>query len=175
MQTDDFMRLIAGRCSVRKYRPDPLPQDALDAILQAGHLAPTACNNQPQRVIVVTGEDALTRFRRCTECHFDAPAALIVCYDASRCWRRAYDGQSSGDIDAAIVTTHMMLAAWSLGIGSTWVMYFIPEAVRAEFNLPENVVPSAILTLGYPAPDAKPAASHTQFRDPAEIIVKDGF
>lgn len=76
------------------------------------------------------------------------------------CWTRDIDGKSSGDIDASIVDTHMMLEAWELGIGSTWIMHFITEAVISEFNLPDNVVPVCILVMGYPAHDAVPSAQH---------------
>ena len=58
----------------------------------------------------------MTRSEPRTECHFDAPAALLVCYDRVECWKRGYDGKSSGDIDAAIAATHLMLATAALGV-----------------------------------------------------------
>ena len=85
--------------------------------------------------------------------------------------RDRYDGKPSGEVDAAIVTTHMMLAAASLGIGTTWVMHFDPAAVRAEFALPENYIPTAILVMGYPAADAAPAPAHSENK-PMEELVK---
>ena len=169
----DFLQLAADRYSVRKFTDQPVAPEALEKILRAGHIAPTACNRQPQRILVLNTEESLARLRKCTECHFHAPTALLVCYDRDRCWKRAYDGKTSGDIDASIVTTHMMLEAASLGVGTTWVMYFIPEAVREEFSLPDTYEPVAILTMGYPAPDAKPAPAHSEFR-PAEEIVAYG-
>ena len=54
---------------------------------------------------------------------------------------RKYDGKVIGDIDASIVTDHMMLCAASLGLDTLWICMFKPEAVRAEFNLPEHVEP----------------------------------
>ncbi|MDD3242859.1 MAG: nitroreductase family protein [Eubacteriales bacterium] len=171
----NFLELAAARWSVRKFEQRPVEPEALEQILRAGQLAPTACNLQPQRVLVITGEVALARLRKCTKCHFDAPAALLVCYDKDECWKREYDGKSSGDIDASIVTTHMMLAAASLGVGSTWVMYFIPEAVREEFSIPDHLEPTALLVLGYPAPDAKPAPGHAARRPLEETTVRDSF
>lgn len=176
MQTPSaFQALAAARYSVRKFLPKPVEDEVLAQILRAGQLAPTACNNQPQKILVLNGKDDMAILRKCTVCHFDAPTALLVCYDKSLCWTREYDGKSSGDIDASIVATHMMLAAAELGVGSTWVMYFIPEAVREEFHIPENIEPVALLVLGYPAPDAKPAPRHTQFRDPEQIVVRHSF
>lgn len=169
-QSTPFLQLASERYSVRKFESKPIPKELIEQVLKAGHVAPTACNNQPQRIIVVQSEEALQKLRKCTECHFHAPCALIVCYDKARCWVRSYDGKTSGDIDAAIVTTHMMLQAQALGLGTTWVMYFIPDAVRAEFALPEDVEPVAILVLGYPAKDAKVFPGHLQYRDESEIV-----
>lgn len=87
----------------------------------------------------------MTKLRKCTECHFGAPAAILICYDKNECWQRKYDGKISGDIDASIVTTHMMLEATVLGVGTTWVMNFIPEAVREEFAIPTNIELVALL------------------------------
>lgn len=171
----DFLQLAAERYSVRSFRPESVSGEDLERILRAGHLAPTACNLQPQRILVLRGEEAIAKLRRCTKCHFNAPTALLVCYDRDRCWRREYDGKESGDIDASIVATHMMLEAASLGVGSTWVMYFIPEAVRKEFDIPDNIVPTALLVMGYPAPDAKPFPGHTEFCPMEELVAVDRF
>ena len=106
--------------------------------------------------------------KKCTECHYHAPLAFIVCYDKDKCWERAYDHKNSGDIDASIVATHMMLAAADLSIGSTWIMYFIPEAVRVEFGLLDNVEPVAILIMGYM--DASLSETHFKRRDLDEYV-----
>lgn len=171
----DFLELARERYSVRKFTKQPIEKEKLDSILKAGLLAPTACNKQPQRVLVITGDDALARLRKCTACHFDAPAAMLVCYDKDECWKREFDGKNSGDVDASIVTTHMMLEAAQLGIGTTWVMYFIPEAVRVELEVPDNLEPVALLVMGYPAPDAKPAPAHTQTKAIEDIAYYDSF
>ncbi|MDE6995083.1 MAG: nitroreductase family protein, partial [Lachnospiraceae bacterium] len=125
----EFMRLASERYSVRQFDGRPIEAETVEKILRAGQLAPTACNRQPQRILAISSQEALEKLRRCTECHFDAPAALLVCCDRDECWKRGYDGKSSGDIDAAIAATHLMLAAAALGVGTTWVMHFIPEAV----------------------------------------------
>ncbi|MDE6108314.1 MAG: nitroreductase family protein [Oscillospiraceae bacterium] len=152
----DFLPLAAERYSSRKFEDRPVPQEAVDKILAAASLAPTAHNNQPQEIIVVQSPEALALLRKCTECHFGAPLAFIISYDRDRAWKRSYDGKDSGDVDASIVTTHMMLEAADLGLGSCWVMDFIPEAVRAEFELPDNLEPVAILPAGYPAGGPSP-------------------
>ena len=171
----DFLTLARERYSVRKFTEQPVKQEDLDKILAAGHLAPTACNFQPQRVLVLRSGEALEKLKGCTDCHFNAPTALIVCADLERCWKRKFDGKLSSDVDASIVTTLMMMEAQELGVGTTWVMYFDPQKVRRTFGLPDHVDPVAILVMGYPAPDAVPAPLHSQFREKGDIEVYDSF
>ena len=156
----ELLDLMRDRFSARSFTSEPVSDGDLRRILEAGRLAPTACNNQPQRILAVRSAEGIARLKKCTECHFNAPAALIVCYDKAACWKRPFDGHHSGDIDASIVTTHMMLEAAELGIGTTWVMYFIPEAVRAEFDLPEAWEPAAILVMGHPSGQCAPSGMH---------------
>lgn len=166
----DFLTLAAKRYSVRKFENKPIEDEVLEKVLKAGHLAPTACNLQPQKIFVLKSAEALEKIRGCTPCHFDAPTILMVCNDTNIDWKRPFDGKTSGDIDASIVTTHMILEAAELGLGTTWVMFFEPAKVIEAFNLPENIVPTCLLPIGYPAADAAPADLHDKFR-PAEEIV----
>lgn len=172
MSSCDFLALASERYSVRSYTGEPVREEDKHRILQAGCLAPTACNLQPQRVFVLQSKDALEKLRRCTRCHFHCHTALLVCQDRTACWVRKYDGKPSGDIDDAIVTTHMMLEAASLGVGCCWVMHFNPAAVREEFALPDNLEPVAILTMGYPAEDAAPYPGHSAFRPMEGLITR---
>ena len=167
----DFLTLAAERYSVRSFKRDPIPREITESILRAGHLAPTGCNYQPQKIYVIQTPQAIEKLKKCTRCHFDAPAAILVCYDKTLSWKRKrYDGAECGPIDASIVTTHMMLEAWEQGIGSCWVMYFDPEAMRREFDLPEEQEPVALLVMGYPAVDAKPMDLYSRFRTEDEIV-----
>lgn len=167
----DFLELAKKRYSVRSFLPDSIPNEMINKILQAGLLAPTACNKQPQEIIVVESAEGLEKLRKCTECHFNAPLAFIISYNKSLCWKRSFDGKSSGDIDASIVATHMMLEAADLGIGSTWVMYFIPEAVKTEFEFSNNAEPTAILVMGYPSANAVPSPQHSTYKEMCETVI----
>lgn len=171
----DFLTLAEERYSVRKFTGEPVRQEDLDKILKAGYLAPTGCNLQPQRILVINSEEAVAKFKKCTKCHFDAPTAMLVCYNKNECWQRKYDGKTCGEIDASIVTTHMMLEAHSIGVGATWVMHFIPEAVREEFAIPQHYEAVALLVMGYPALDAKPFSGHTEFRPMEELVFYNEF
>jgi nitroreductase len=158
----DFLTLAKERYSVRKFSTKPIEKDKLDQVLQAGRLAPTASNLQPQRILVINSKTALAKLKECTPYHFNAPAAMLVCYDKTACWQRNFDGKSSGDVDVSIVTTHMMLEAADIGLGSTWVMYFQPEKMKEIYNLPDSFVPVALLVIGYPADDATPSIVHAE-------------
>lgn len=171
----DFIKLATDRYSVRKFSDKPLGKEIIDKILEAGHIAPTGCNYQPQRILVINSEESLAKLKDCTRCHFDAPCAMLVCYNKDECWTRPYDSVQSGAVDASIVTTHMMLEAAELGVGSTWVMHFNPFKMREAFEIPENIEPVALLVMGYPASDAVPNERHSVYRPIDETVVYNKF
>ena len=171
----EFDKLIAERFSVRNFKNKHLPQNVIDKILRAGHLAPTGCNFQPQRILVMNTDISTKKLKDCTKCHFDAPCAMLVCYNKEESWIRKYDGALSAPIDASIVATHMMLKAHSVGVGVCWVMHFDPDAMRKTYNIPENIEPVALLVMGYPDDNATPRDMHSQFRPIEDVTVYDTF
>ena len=171
----NFSELAAERFSVRKFLEKPVSQEIIDKILETGQIAPTGCNFQPQRVLVINSEESLMKLKACTRCHFDAPLAMLVCYNKDECWTRPYDSTQSGVVDAAIVTTHLMLQAWELGIGSTWVMHFNPFSMRESFEIPENIELVALLVMGYPASDVLPNERHSTKRPVCENVFYEKF
>ncbi len=158
----DLMNLFKERHSVRKFSDKKVEKDKIDAILEAGRLAPTAVNFQPQRIYVLESDESLLKLKDCTRYHFDAPVALLVCYDNTISWKRAYDNKDMGEVDASIVSAHMMLEVTNLGLGTTWVGHFDPKAVIEKFNLPENIIPVALFPIGYPAEDSAPNPRHCE-------------
>ena len=171
----DFLKLAAERYSVRKFEQKHLEKEVIDKILKAAHLAPTGCNYQPQRILVLNTDEAIEKLKGCTKCHFDAPCAMLVCYNSDETWKRPYDGALSAPVDAAIVTTHMMLEAHSIGVGACWVMHFDPTKMCDAFSIPQNIEPLALLVMGYPAEDAKPMEMHSKFRPLDEVVYYDSF
>ena len=166
-----FLELAKARYSVRSFQDQPITEEHMNRILEAGHVAPTACNNQPQKIYIAKSEDARKKLASVCRCTFDAPVILVVCYDRTRDWKnKLQPGYESGETDAAIVCTHMMLEAAELGIGSCWVGYFNADRVSEVLGLPENVTVSALLPMGYPADDAKPLPLHAQYREPDDIV-----
>ncbi|MBQ8587914.1 MAG: nitroreductase family protein [Clostridia bacterium] len=171
----EYEKLIAERYSVRKFENKHLEKEVIDRILKAGHLAPTGCNYQPQRILVLNNDDSVKKLKECTKSHFDAPTAMLICYNKDESWERRYDGALSAPVDAAIVTTHMMLAAHNIGVGSCWVMSFDPFAMREKFNIPQNYEPVALLVMGYPHNEAEPLEMHSKFRPVDEVVFYDTF
>lgn len=165
----NFLKLASERYSVRSFDSKAVEDDKLEQILQAARIAPTAVNYQPQKLYVVKSEDALSKLAGMRNI-FGAPLAIIVCYDNTASWKNAKDGgHDSGEVDAAIITTHMMLQAWELGIGSCWMGSFSPSDVKKAFDIPGNEIPVAILALGYPATDCKPSDRHPMRKEIAEF------
>ena len=173
----DFTTLAEEkRYSCRSFEQRPIEKADMDKILEAGRIAPTAANAQPQRVIVINTPEGMQKLARCTHYTYGAPAALVVCYDSKKVWVRNYDGKDSGDIDASIVTTQMMLQAADLGIGTCWIGHFDPWLIKELFNIPEHFVPVAIMDMGYPDEKRKrPNPWHWKRKDLNETVVYETF
>lgn len=152
-----FADLTLERYSCRKYEKRAVESEKLDAILEAGRLAPTACNNHPVRVLPCTTPELLEKAAACQPrfAHdgsvFGAPVVLLVCGVDEDAWVRPYDQMNAAPIDTAIVCDQMMMQATELGLGTCWVCHFKPEIAREQFDLPEGVHPYHMLTVGYAA------------------------
>ena len=105
--TMEFQKLVTERFSVLEYERRDVAPELMQTILEAGLAAPTACNFQPQRIKVIQSDADRAALSRVVSSRYDVPLAFLFCYDRRACWIRPMDGKSSGDIDAAIVTTHI--------------------------------------------------------------------
>ncbi len=150
----DFLEIAKSRYSVRDYKNKKVESDKLEKILLAAHVAPTAANLQPVRLIVVQQEDGLNKLKKAANL-YGAPLAIIVCAEHAKAWTRPFDNKKTVDIDASILTDHMMMQATELGLGSVWICYFKPDVIREEFQLPDTLEPINILAVGYA--DGSPA------------------
>ncbi len=166
----DFLDLAKKRFTVRSYGKTKVEPEKLSLILEAGRIAPTAANLQPQRVLVVQSEEGLAKLGKAANV-YNAPLALIVCADHNAAWKRPIDGKTTPDIDVSIVTDHMMLEAEELGLSSVWICYFKPDVLRQEFNIPQGVEPINILAIGYNSGLVASPARHSQTRKPLEETV----
>jgi nitroreductase len=171
----DFLELAKVRHSVRKFSQQQVEAEKLDRILEAGRLSPTAANAQPQRILVLDSEASLSKLKTCTAYHFNAPLALLICYDKTVSWKRPYDNNDSGYVDASIVTTHIMLETANLGLGSTWVGHFDPASIQEAFALPATIVPVALLPIGYPDEASSPNPNHNKRYDKNKTVFYNTF
>jgi len=154
----DFGELIVKRYSVRAYKADPVPEELLAKVLEAGRLAPTAANRQPFQVFVVRTAGREEELRRVYRRHWftQAPLVLCVCTAPAQAWVRSFDGKCYADVDAAIAMDHMILAATEAGLGTCWIAAFDPAAAREALELPEGIEPVLFTPLGYPADELGP-------------------
>lgn len=167
----EFLTLAKTRCAVRDYEETLVEQEKIDKILEAGRVAPTACNRQPQRILVIQGKDSLNKLARAYNT-FHAPLGLLVCVDTREVWTRGHDGKQSSDIDASIVSDHMMLEATQLGLDSVWVCNFDPKILIEEFKLSNHIEPVNLLLIGYgKAGTKKDPNRHHQERKKLEDIL----
>ncbi|MGE5678732.1 MAG: nitroreductase family protein [Pseudomonadota bacterium] len=166
----DFLELAKKRYSVRNYQPRKVEKEKLQKILEAAKVAPTGANRQPQRLIVVQEPYGMERLGKAANV-FGAPLAIIVCADHEATWKRHYDGKDIADIDASIITAHMMLEATQLELGTCWICHFNPTVLREEFNIPKNIEPVNILAVGYAEGVPQSPDRHEKLRRPVEDFV----
>jgi len=165
-----FLNLAKNRFSTRKYNPDPIPEEDLLYILEAGRIAPSAVNYQPWHFLVVKDrknrELVNTLYHR--EWFREAPVVIILLADHSQSWKRG-EGKDHADIDVAIAADHMTLAATEKGLGTCWVCNFDKEKTIKTLKLPDHLEPVVFLPIGYP--DEKPDINrHSAKRKPLDEI-----
>lgn len=175
---ENFLELAKARYSCRKFMPKMIPDEILNQILEAGRVAPTAVNYQPQRILVIRDKDSVEKMKQSTKYTFSAPVILVVCYDISEAWKDPFDCIDIGTVDAAIVAAQMMLEAADLGIGSTFVGHFETKTLMENFNIPEYLKPICLLPMGYPCEEhksGKPSKLHETRKNLEETVFFDTF
>ena len=149
----EYTELIHSRESIRNYDPNrPVPNEILVKILEAGRLAPSACNYQPWKFLVISSSVMLEKVRVCYQRDWfkDAPHVLVILGLKDQAWKRSYDGYNSIETDVAIAMTHIILAAENEGVGACWVEAYNPAVLKDAINQGENQLIFGITPLGYP-------------------------
>lgn len=154
----EFYEVLRKRKSVRKYKPDPVSDDALNRILEAGRIAPSAKNIQPWHFIVV--RDRKTKEKLIEACRgqrFIAEADVILCGCSSEkiAWGRMGGYMSAFAIDLTIAFEHMILAAANEALATCWIGAFEEKKVKEILRVPDDVRVVALTPIGHPAEDAK--------------------
>lgn len=153
------IEVLTQRRSVRKYKPDPVPRDLLEQIVNAGRLAPTARNVQPWEFIVVTEAARRRRIADLSEYGkfiADAPACIVVLSKPTKYFLE----------DGSAATTNILNAAAALGLGSCWVAGdkkpYAPDIVAA-CGAPVEMKLISLIAIGYP--QEIPSPSKRSLRD----------
>ena len=166
----EFTDVVKGRYSCKKYSDRPLEKEKLDAILEAGRVAPTAKNLQEQKVYVVQSAQMLAKIDEVTPCRYGAPTVLIVAFDRDNVFTYPGGKGDSGVEDATIVATHMILGAYNEGVDSCWINFLDPEKMAQALGLPENEEVLMAMDLGYAAEGAGPLPNHSSRKEIGETV-----
>lgn len=165
----NFLERSRKRFSVRKFTNQQIEKAKIELILTAAQAAPTAHNDQPQLIFVMQSPEALLQVDSFTKGRFNAPTVFVLCYDKKVSWKRK-DGYDSGEVDCGIIGTHIMFEALELGLGSCWVAMFHEDLLKETMGLGENIMPIALIPVGYPAEDAKPFQFHFVRKPRSETV-----
>ncbi|SHJ07178.1 Nitroreductase [Butyrivibrio fibrisolvens DSM 3071] len=166
----EFREVVENRYSCKKYGPKKVDKKTLEAILEAGRVAPTAKNLQEQHIYVVESEENLAKIDNATPCRYGAPTVLVVAFDKNNVFTYPGEKRDSGIEDASIVATHLMLAAYNEGVDSCWLNFFDPDKLAKDLGLPENEEILMLLDLGYAAEDAGPLPNHGSRKPLSETV-----
>jgi nitroreductase len=143
--------IILSRRSVRRYEEKEIPKDVLEKIIEAGRQSPSAANRQPYRFIIVDDSELKKelpgRFSRFLK---KAPLVIVGCANI-----KALLTGKWATIDTTIALENMMIAAWSLGLGSCWIGSFNEQKVKDLLKIPKDWKVVALISLGYPAETPK--------------------
>ena len=165
----DFEKVINERFSTRSFKSDVVSDELITKILEAGRIAPTAKNKQPQKIYVVKSSDGLNKIDQVSPCRYNAPVVLLICSDKSIAWRSG--DYSTYEMDATIVATHMILEATNIGLNSVWVEMFDKKKTKELFNLEENVEPICLIPIGYKEDGVVPSPMHSSKKSLEEMVI----
>lgn len=165
-----FLELVEARYSSRSYSDRAVEPEKVEYLLECARLAPSAVNFQPWKFVVVESAEKRARLQECylREWFREAPLYVVVCADKAQSWKRKLDGHDHADIDAAIATEHICLAATELGLGSCWVCNFDADLCSEVLDLEGELYPVAIVPIGYPTDEPT-----SKKRKPIEDVVSN--
>ena len=150
----DILSLSRERFSARKFTSEAVSQEDLEYIMESVRLAPSACNKQPWHWLIVRSDEAKQQLQQAYDRPWfkTAPMYIVGMKNVEENWVRKYDEKPHGDIDVAIATEHLCLAATERGLGTCWVCAFDPAIVRQHFHR-EGFEPVVIVPVGHVAAD----------------------
>jgi len=150
----EVLEAIKIRRSVRSYKPDPLPLPLFEKLLEAIRFAPSACNNQPWKFVLVSDPALKLKLAKAAggqQFIAEAPLIVVGCGFPDKAYHYMGGQGNSIDVDIAIALDHLTLAAAADGIGTCWIGAFDETEVKNILNIPADVKVVAVMPLGYPA------------------------
>jgi len=167
----DVYEAIRSRRSIRAYKSDTVPREALDRILEAARLAPSARNRQEWRFIVVTDKQKIAELAEAANGQsFVAEAPVVLAFCATRMHVMGC-GVDAGVVDTSIPLSYVTLAAVAEGLGTCWLGAFKQDRVRQLLGIPEEVLVVGVTPLGYPAKSPAP----TSRKSVEEVVSFEGW
>lgn len=155
---ESLLALLKGRRSIRLYRPDPVPDEMVNQVLEAGRWAPSAANRQPWSFIVVRDDTIRRQVAQHASLFFirwvhveEAPLLIVLCGDGGSPVDRPLLRENLG-----LAGCQTMLQAKALGLGSCWIGALDRKAIADVLKVPDQVEIVALLTVGFPAEDPPP-------------------
>ena len=153
----DAMEIILTRRSIRKYTEQPVSDEVLKELLEAAMCAPSAANRQPWCFVVINDRkilDDIPNYHPYAQMLKEAPAAILVCCDSD------LQMGDYGVQDCSAATQNILLAAHAKGLGAVWLGVYPTEVkvtdIKRLLNLPENIIPISLISVGYPAEQKSP-------------------
>jgi nitroreductase len=157
---ESLLNLLKTRRSIRRYRPDPVPDEMVQQLMEAARWAPSASNRQPWDFIVVRDEAILKEVAQHAAFYFvkwahaeEAPLIIVLCGDARNPAYRRYLHE-----DIGIAGTQIMLQAEVLGLGTCWLGGVDRKAIAGVLKLPDHLEVVGLLTVGFPDEDPPPTS-----------------
>ncbi len=150
----NMLALSQERFSARKFTSEAVSQEDLDYIMQCVQLAPSAVNRQPWLWLIVRSAEAKEKLQECYDREWfkTAPMYIVGMKNVNENWVRRYDEKSHGDIDVAIATEHLCLAATERGLGTCWVCNYDTDKMQ-QFFPREGYEAVVIIPIGHIAED----------------------
>ena len=150
----NMLALSQERFSARKFTSEAVSQEDLDYIMECVRLAPSAVNRQPWLWLIVRSDEAKQKLQQCYDREWfkTAPMYIVGMRNVDENWVRRYDEKPHGDIDVAIATEHLCLAATERGLGTGWVCNYDTEKMQLLFPR-EGYEAVVIIPIGHIADD----------------------
>ncbi len=150
----ETLEAIYKRRSLREFTAEAVREQEIETLLKAAFSAPTAANTQPWEFVVITEAEILAQLKdQLIFARYNAPAAIVVCGNMKLAFKGPDRDLWISDCSAAV--ENIMLAATDIGLASVWIGVYPLECkikpVKRILEMPDYVVPLAILYVGHPA------------------------